>query len=312
MVRTVKLHRPWRLGWSLLVGTATAIIAVGCNVAEGPSSVNTSSSLDKKTEAQRTSQSSKEKQASKSTFHQDIETHIPKAVDIGLDLPFFKGDISALAAELGDGPYKIGTPVNGFMSKHIKEAFAFYDKKTLFSEYLNTDTDICNFAKLALFSQEIDLSQFYWPHPDGGAVLPRNRGRLTHLFKDNSGFAIHFKYHDYRVEKELNGRAIHRSFNNPILHICNQNGICRSEYDLDNESIFPESHPGSTIGFFFHQDELYITSLRFFEYSPFINRNGFHGVAHIGVKVTKVSYKDIPKTFSLTPVCEYRKFKDSN
>ena len=64
-----------------MVGTATAIIAVGCNVAEGPSSVNTSSSLDKKTESQRTNQSSKEKQASKSTSHQDIETHIPKAVD---------------------------------------------------------------------------------------------------------------------------------------------------------------------------------------------------------------------------------------
>ena len=225
MVRAIKLHKSWRYGRSFLVVVTAAIIAVGCGIAEGPSSVNTSSNLDKKTEALGTSQSSEEKGASKRTTHQDVEAQAPKVIDIGSDPSFFKGDISELAAALGDGPYKIGKPVNGYASDLIKEVFDSYDFESVYREYRNKDVAVCDFARVVLFSDEVDFSQFYWHHPDAGNEPLEKFDTHTYLLNDGLDTLIYFDYIQYGIGRELGlnnvvKRDINKLFKVPTVNMC--------------------------------------------------------------------------------------------
>ena len=243
--------------------------------------------------------------------------------------PLFKGDVGARAAALGAGPYRIGKSLNGYSSDPIKKAFDLYDRvRTIFVETVNKNPDICDFTKAALFSENIDLSEFYWHHPNAGDVPLQKYDTHTYRMTDLSELFISFAYNQYGLSS---GHYTPKSvvLSNPIISLCdvttdskrgenqfiyNRNNLaatseisCSTEYNTNSsdnaEPIFSRNYPGSTIGFFLYDSGLYAVHIQLFKYA----RYSTHSIeaSRIAIVTSKIEYNQIPQMKEFKRVCEY-------
>ena len=242
--------------------------------------------------------------------------------------PLFSEDLDLRLANIGTGPYKIGTPVNGYASDFITQAFDLYDSDAIFTDRWGEDwggSKVCDFTKVALFADNIDLSQFYWHHPEAGDVPLKVIDDHTYQFTDKSKLFVHFSYDGYFVPSGgHNGDA--GKFFNPVLQFCTlkegfvwsadknkhltsylnikgDRGRCFGEYNPDITPLFDRNFPGSTIGFFFYEGDFYTVSLRLFEYSD--GRSRSQGHSRISIVTTKISYNAVPKITNMERVCSF-------
>lgn len=241
--------------------------------------------------------------------------------------PLFEGDIAERAAALGEGPYKIGTPITGYASDYIKTYFEHYDHDLRFTQQLNFDEDICNFSKAALFSDQIDLSEFYWHHPtEEQSPLQKIDKDLYHL-TDGSGLYIHFNYDDFAFSINDEPIRLVNSWlylcqfgDNPEIKYSEHNdaidiyttikinkGRCDYEYDTDTAPIFSRNYPGSTIGFFWSKDDLYIISVQLFDYGIYNTRSIER--SSVAITTSKVNYESNGQMRGFAATCVYNGHK---
>ena len=240
----------------------------------------------------------------------DETSNAPKSKDTPLkpDVfePLFEDDFTERAAALGDGPYKIGRPVGGFASDYIKTLFENYNTEIEFvvrgtRNPAKLKPEVCDFTEAALFSDEINFSEFYWPHPDARDVPLQKIDSHTYQLTDDTNLLIHFEYDDVR------GPDVSVPIKNSMLFLCNfgphpdlsdgnvfewqqsNEGYCDYEYDLDNSPVFGRNYPGSTIGFFWLESELYIISAQLFDYAIYSSRS--IEKSSIAIVTSKVNYK---------------------
>jgi len=247
----------------------------------------------------------------------------------------FEGEVSTLAAALGEGPYKVGKPITGYASDFLKEAFDFYDFDTNYTEFLNRDSKVCDFTKVSLFSDEIDLSEFYWHHPANGEIPLQKITTHTYSLKAEPRRHFHMSYGEYYLSgNETRGPA--QTLFNPDLAICNlplnaqwlshankhivlnenirhRNAKCGTDRDL--KSYFKHMFPGSDIGFFFHEENLYSVATYLFDShssSPPYYQSKVAIVTYL-VKYKynddpqlNEKYEDTPKMTELEIVCEFK------
>lgn len=148
-------------------------------------------------------------------------------------IPLFEGNIAERAAALGEEPHKIGTPINGYASEYIKEAFDNYNFDIEYtSESIAQEKsarDICDFVKVALFSDKIDLSEFYWHHPNTKGELIKKTGSHTYRLTDSDEFFVFFNYFPYEpgyherneIEDKLAVKFANAQLKKPQIDICN-------------------------------------------------------------------------------------------
>ena len=153
--------------------------------------------------------------------------------------PLFEGDIAVRTVALGEGPYKIGKPINGFVSDHIKKAFDYYNFDIEFAteEIAQQETarEICDFVKVTLFSDEIDLSEFYWRYPHTKDEPLKKLDSHFYQFTDPDGRYVSFNYFRYepgydprnKIEEGQAQKFRYSSLRKPQIYIC----------DLDQKTI---------------------------------------------------------------------------
>ena len=146
------------------------------------------------------SSSSEEKNITGNPEMAKAKESIP-ANEVDIFKPLFEGGGSERAATLGEGPHKIGMPINGYASDYIKEAFDNYNFDIEYSSESiaqeETARDICDFVKVALFSDEIDLSEFYWHHPNTKNKPLKKIESHMYRFTDSDGLFVLFNYFPY-------------------------------------------------------------------------------------------------------------------
>lgn len=214
----------------LLLSPLISLILIGCNAPNGYSDSSDTAGLDSTVELEAT---------------RKTQTSVSTKNDINLEhfKPLFEGDIAERAAALGEGPYKIGNPINGFVSDYIKKAFDYYNFDIEFTteEIAQHETarEICDFVKVALFSDEIDLSEFYWRHPHTKEESLKKFDSHLYRLTDPDGryvFFNHFYYepgYDPRneIEEERARKFGNSLMRKPEIYIC----------DLDQKTILNDS-----------------------------------------------------------------------
>lgn len=295
----------------LLLSPLISLILIGCSAPNGYSDSFDTAGLDSTVELEAT---------------RKTQTSVSTKNDINLEhfKPLFEGGIAERADALGEGPYKIGTPITGYASDYIKTYFEHYDHDLRFTQQLNFDEDICNFSKAALFSDQIDLSEFYWHHPtEEQSPLQKIDNDLYYL-TDDSGLYIHFTYDDFAFS--INDEPIRLA--NSWLYLCQfgdnpeikyselndaidiyttikiNKGRCDYEYDTDTAPIFSRNYPGSTIGFFWSKDDLYIISVQLFDYGIYNTRSIER--SSVAITTSKVNYESNGQMRGFAATCVYK------
>lgn len=213
--------------------------------------------------------------------------------------------------------FRIGTSINGYPSENIGEFFDFFDKSTVFIDSISNDdprknSKTCKFVEAKLFSEKIDLSEFYWGNLNGTASPVEEVDKHLYRLKNHEnlflrlGYGKHFVTRDIRSNQEY---EVYRHFKNPIMFVCKfrpdfdfsveknnleqyigkvrkqKTGGCTSQFFYGHKddpdftiggisSLFEERLPGSTIGFFTVRDDLYIVDVRLFKYKNPIGTRG--------------------------------------
>lgn len=238
-------------------------------------------------------------------------------------------EIDTRLSKMGNGPFKIGTPKKNYASHHTKVTFDLYDKNMRFTEIRraggNPDSDICDFTKAAMFSDEIDLSTFYWQHPKTETGLVKKIDDLNYLLKEDPAFLFSFSFDDQFVPSN-DKRPKTLNVMNSMFGLCNigtnpkwnfalskfenlQNRksiSCDYEYspELELKTIFNRDYMGSTIGFFVHQNNIYLISVQLIDYDS-IGSSGMDR-SLVAVATSKVLFdRNTAKINTFTSSCIY-------
>ena len=234
--------------------------------------------------------------------------------------PVFIGDIRTLSDELAEGPFKIGAPQDRFASDAIKEIFHHYDYETAFVEHqLNEGNEVCDFAKVRLFSDEIDLSEFYWHHPDTDKVPLEKINTHVYRLTNSPNLTLSFKYKPQHVY-DTESRYLYEAFEYSFVSICktgepsnnpSSKSICHTNIDNNrNWNRYEETQIDRpmVLSFFMYKDDLYTVSVQLFTYlvptSDVVSANPWLSVIP-SITVDKVSYSSEPKITEVKTVCSF-------
>ena len=303
MVGIISLYKTCKNSRSFLTGIMGGFFILGCSDLSTKQTIDVPKPNFEKAEIDKPADSAKE---GVKTIEAEKRPLKPDTFE-----PLLEGDIAERAAALGDGPYKIGTPVGGFVSDYLKILFENYNTEIEFvvrgtRNPAKLKPEVCDFTEAVLFSDEINLSEFYWPHPDARDVPLRKIDSHTYQLTDDTNLLIHFEYDDIVVpSNKVEGAGLR--VNNSILYLCDfgphpylsdgnvyewvkdNKGRCDYEYDTDTSPVFSRSYPGSTIGFFWLESELYIISAQLFDYAIYNSRSVERSL--IAISTSKVNYE---------------------